>query len=166
MRLCTVMTTTPNPYAADLGNHDALEALVETPERIRDAVAGWTPAQFERTYAPGKWSIRKVLIHLAQTELALGSRARFALTERAYVAQPFSQDAWLAVDETIDGATALDVYTTLRRMNAAMFRGLPPGQIDRRFSHPEYGVLTVRWIASQMAGHDIHHLKQIASIED
>jgi hypothetical protein len=160
------MTTTPNPYAADLGDLDALEALVETPARIRDAVAGWTPAQFERTYAPGKWSIRKVLIHLAQTELALGSRARFALTERTYVAQPFSQDAWLAVDETIDAAAALDVYMTLRRMNAAMFRGLPAGQIDRRFSHPEYGVLTVRWIANQMAGHDIHHLKQIASVEE
>jgi hypothetical protein len=159
------MSTTPNPYADDLGDREALDALGETPELIRRAVAGWTEAQFGRTYAPGKWSIRKVLIHLAQTELALGTRARFALSDREYVAQPFSQDAWLPLDGSIDAATALDVYTTLRRMNSAMFQGLPPGQLDRRFSHPEYGVLTVRWIANQMAGHDIHHLKQIESID-
>lgn len=158
------MTVTPNPYAADLGDRDALEALGETPERIRAALAGWTDAQFEGTYAPGKWSIRKVLIHLAQTELALGTRARFALSAQAYTAQPFSQDDWLPLDASIDAATALDVYTTLRRMNVAMFRGLPPGEIDREFAHPEYGTLTVRWIANQMAGHDIHHLKQIESM--
>jgi hypothetical protein len=158
------MTTIPNPYAADLGEHDALVALGETPARIRQAVAGWTDAQFERTYAPGKWSIRKVLVHLAQTELALGTRARFALSEAGYVAQPFSQDHWLPLDEAMDASTALDVYTTLRRMNVGMFRRLPAGRIDCEFSHPEYGTLTVRWIASQMAGHDIHHLKQIESV--
>ena len=64
------MTTPPNPYSADLGNRDALQALGDTPERIRAAVENWTEAQFEGTYAPGKWSFRTVLIHLAQTELA------------------------------------------------------------------------------------------------
>jgi hypothetical protein len=32
-------------------------------------------------------------------------------------------------------------------------------------THPEYGTLTVWWIAEQIAGHDIHHLKQLASIQ-
>jgi hypothetical protein len=155
---------TPNPYASDLGSRDALEALGDTPGRIRNAVAGWTDTQFERTYAPGKWSIRKVLVHLAQTELALGTRVRFALSEPGYTAQPFSQDAWLPLDAGIDAPTALDLYTTLRRVNLVMFRALTPDQIDREFSHPEYGTLTVRWVANQMAGHDIHHLKQIQSI--
>src|SRR3954453_23765550 len=102
------MTTAPNPYASDLGNRDTLEALGDTPERIAPAVKGWTAAQFERTYAPGKWSIRKILIHLAQTELALGSRARFALTVPRYTAQAFSQDDCLPLDAGIDGPAALD----------------------------------------------------------
>jgi hypothetical protein len=158
------MTTTPNPYAADLGNRDALEALDDTPGRIRAAVTGWTSAQFERTYAPGKWSVRKILIHLAQTELALGSRARFALTQQDYTAQPFSQDDWLPLDAQIDGPAALDAYTSLRRLNVAMFRAMSPAALDREFAHPEYGRLPVRWILNQMAGHDIHHLKQITLV--
>jgi hypothetical protein len=32
------------------------------------------------------------------------------------------------------------------------------------FSHPEYGALTIDWIIHQMAGHGIHHLKQLESI--
>jgi hypothetical protein len=161
-----VTTTTPNPYAEDLGNRDALDALRETPARIRAAVEHWTDAQFERSYAPGKWSIREVLIHLAQTELALTTRARFALTQPGYTAQAFSQDDWMPIDAQCDARTALDAYTTLRRFNVAMFRSLTPALRSRTFTHPEYGLLTVDWIANQMAGHDIHHLKQIETLTD
>jgi hypothetical protein len=156
-----LMTTTPNPCAADLGNCDALEALSDTPGQIRSLVERWSDADFERSYAPGKWSIRKVLIHLAQTELALPTRVRFALSQQGYTAQAFSQDDWLPLDEKADARTALDTYTALRRFNVAMFRSLTSAQRDRTFTHPEYGQLTVWWVANQLAGHDIHHLKQI-----
>lgn len=155
------MTTTPNPYAADLGTRDALEALADTPERIRAAVQNWTDAQFEGSYAPGKWSIRQVLIHLAQTELALTTRVRFALSQADYAAQAFAQDDWIPLDAQADARTALEAYTALRRFNLAMFRSLTPAQRGRTFTHPEYGTLTVDWVAHQIAGHDIHHLKQI-----
>jgi uncharacterized damage-inducible protein DinB len=153
-----------NPYGMDLGARNPLEALAETPGRIRDAVTGWSESDFERTYAPGKWSFRKVLVHLAQTELALPTRARFALSEDRYAAQPFSQDAWMAVDHRADARTALDAYLALRQFNLALWRALTPEQLARPFTHPEYGELTVGWIMAQMAGHDIHHLKQFASI--
>ena len=45
-----------------------------------------------------------------------------------------------------------------------MWRKLTPEQLGRRFSHPEYGELTVAWIMAQMAGHDIHHLQQLETI--
>jgi hypothetical protein len=156
--------TAANPYAADLGGRPALEALSETPFRIQALVEPWTADRFERSYAPGKWSARRILVHLAQSELALPTRARFALSQPDYVAQSFSQDDWLPLDDACDARTALDAYVTLRRMNLAMWRALAPAQIDRTFSHPEYGTLTVGWIMAQMAGHDIHHLRQIERI--
>lgn len=156
--------TTPNPYDADLGGRDALQALAETPGRLRELVERWGEDRFERSYAPGKWTARQVIIHLAQTELALGTRARFALSQDGYTAQPFSQDDWLPLDDSVDGRTALDAYTSVRRLNLAMFRSAPAERLDRAFEHPEYGRLTVRWIMEQMAGHDIHHLKQVERI--
>ena len=55
------------PYTKELGDRDPVVALHETPDRIRALASQWSPAQFERTYAPGKWSGRQILIHLAQT---------------------------------------------------------------------------------------------------
>lgn len=154
-----------NPYAADLGSGDPLKALGDTPRRIRAVVAKWSRKQWERTYAPGKWSARRVLIHLAQAELALTTRVRFAASQDGYVAQPFDQDAWLALDDHADGPTALDAYTALRRLNLAMFKGMTPAQRKREFTHPEYGPLTPAWVMAQLAGHDIHHLKQLKAIK-
>jgi uncharacterized damage-inducible protein DinB len=160
------MTTPPNPYGHDLGDRHALEAFAATPDTIRTLVGGWSAEQWNRSYAPGKWSARQILIHLAQTELALTTRARFALTQADYLAQPFSQDDWIPLDASPDARTALDAYTSLRRFNVAMFRSLSPAQLDRPFRHPEYGELTVGWILAQMAGHDIHHLKQLELIAE
>jgi DinB superfamily len=153
-----------NPYASDLGSREPLDALAETPGRIHQLVERWGEDHFERTYAPGKWTARKILVHLAPTELALGTRVRFALSQEGYSAQPFSQDDWIPLDERVDARTALETYVTVRRLNLAMFRTLTPDQQNRSFNHPEYGELTVGWVMAQMAGHDIHHLKQLEQV--
>jgi hypothetical protein len=127
-------------------------------------VEPWSAETFERSYAPGKWSARQILVHLAQTELALGARARFALTQPGYAAQAFSQDDWMPVDGDADARTALGAYTALRGLNLEMWKRLTPVHLERAISHPEYGELTVGWIKSQMAGHDIHHWKQLQAI--
>jgi hypothetical protein len=153
-----------NPYAEDLGDRDPYQALGETPQRIESIVHGWNDALFERSYAPGKWSARQILVHLAQTELGLSTRARFALTADDYTAEPFDQDAWMPLDEPTEARTALGAYLALRAFNLAMWKRLSEQQRQRPFAHPEFGALTVDWIAAQMAGHDIHHLKQFEAI--
>jgi DinB family protein len=153
-----------NPYERDLGGRVALEALADTPERIRQLVERWRDDQFERSYEPGKWTARQVLVHLAQIELALGTRSRFALTQAGYTAQPFSQDDWMALEGILDAGTALAAYVSMRRMNLAMWRTLTPERLDRPFAHPEYGEITVAWTMAMMAGHDIRHLQQLKTI--
>jgi hypothetical protein len=156
----------PNPYGSDLGDRNPLDALDETPGKIRQLVESWNADRFEKSYAPGKWSARRLLVHLAQTELALGTRVRFALSQNGYAAQAFSQDDWLPIDDGVDARTALEAYVNLRRMNVAMFRRLTPSQRERTFSHPEYGSLTVWWVANQMAGHDLHHLVHLQQVRE
>jgi len=152
------------PYSNDLGERDPLVALGETPERIRAAAGSWSPAELERSYAPGKWSARQILIHLAQTELALGNRARMALSTPSYVAQAFDQDRWIARDGALSGKDALEAFLAMSRMNRGLFESLSAADRAVALSHPEYGQLTVDWIIHQMAGHQIHHLKQLERI--
>ena len=152
------------PYTADLANREPIDAMRDSTDRIRALTARWTAAEFERPYAPGKWSARQVLIHLAQTELALGTRARLALTTPNYVAQAFDQDRWIALDAAMSGREALDAFVAVSAMNRAFFQALSAADRATTLSHPEYGALTVDWILHQMAGHQIHHLKQLEAI--
>jgi hypothetical protein len=152
------------PYSSDLGNREPLAAIRDTAARIRELAGGWSPAQYERSYAPGKWSARQILTHLAQSELALGNRARMALATPGYVAQAFDQDVWMARESAVSGSDALNAFLALVALNGALFGGLPSKDRETPLTHPEYGALTVDWIIHQMAGHQIHHLVQLEQI--
>jgi hypothetical protein len=158
------MTAPTTPYTGDLAGRDPLAAIRDTMDRFRAVARGWAPDRFERSYASGKWSARQILTHLAQTELALGTRARMAISTPGYVAQAFDQDQWVARETRIGGAEALDTFLALARMNVLFFDGLSTEDRATPLSHPEYGQLTVDWIIHQMAGHQVHHLRQLERI--
>src|SRR5438094_749750 len=48
------------PYTKHLGDREPIASMRETSERIRSLTSGWSPQQFERTYAPGKWTARPI----------------------------------------------------------------------------------------------------------
>jgi DinB superfamily len=165
------------PYTKDLGDREPIGAIRDSAGRYQRLLSGWTPAQFERTYAPGKWTARQILIHLAQSELALGTRARMALSTPNYEAQAFNQDRWMEIESGgsgrssgsggsrgLSGGEARDVLLALITMNQTFFAGLSPAELATTLSHPEYGTLTVDWILNQLAGHQIHHLAQLEQI--
>jgi hypothetical protein len=96
--------------------------------------------------------------------MALGARARMALATPNYVAQPFDQDQWVALEARLGGRDALDAFYAASQMNVTLFGSLSTTQRAITLSHPEYGGLTVDWIIHQMAGHQIHHLRQLEAI--
>lgn len=153
-----------NPYGHVLGDRDPFTALGETPQRIRALIERWPDSRFDESYAPGKWSGREILLHLAHTEMAFGSRARLALSTKNYVVQPFDQDTWMKAEPPVDGPDAFDAYCALRKLNLAFFRHLTPEQRATTFSHPERGTITLNWIIALLAGHDIHHLWQLEKV--
>ena len=147
-----------NPYAADLGDMDVMRALADTPERLRSLAGRLTPAQFDRSYAPGKWTAAQLIVHLAQCEVVFGSRVRMALTHDGYVVQPFDQDAWLLREAGTDGLEAFRAYYAMRQLNLRLFATLSPEERRRPLTHPERGPMIVEWILESLAGHERHHL--------
>jgi hypothetical protein len=152
------------PYSHHLAGRDPIEAMRDTSERLERLTSGWSAEQFERRADPDKWSARQQFIHLAQTELALGARARMALTTPQYTAQPFDQDKWISRESGLGGSEAVAAFRAVARMNAALFESLSSADREVVLSHPEYGTLTVDWIIHRMAGHQIHHLRQLEAI--
>lgn len=152
-----------NPYERFVKG-DVLACLRETPARIEALTGAWTPADFERSYAPGKWSARIILIHLAQAELVFSTRLRFALAQPGYVVQPFDQDPWAAIERDAPADAALAAYLGVRRLNTPLWQSLTPDQRRQRFRHPEHGEIDVEWQLRLIAGHELNHLPQLETI--
>lgn len=151
-------------YSRYLGDLEPVETMRRNVARIRALVSDWTPAQFDRTYAAGKWSARQILTHLAHTELALGTRARMALTIPNYAAQSFDQARWITREGDVSGRDALEAFAALSRFNTTLFESLSDEDRQTSMSHPEYGSISVDWIIHLLPGHQLHHLQQLEQI--
>jgi len=106
-----------NPYAKFLGSRSAREVISETPARLEALANQLGPDGLERIPAPGKWSARDIICHLADCEIVFAFRLRQALAQDHHVIQPFDQDAWAAPYQTLDARAALGVFTSVRRWN-------------------------------------------------
>jgi hypothetical protein len=157
------MAPTTN-YSKDLGDREPLGVMRESGARLAALTRRWSAADFERPYAPGKWTARQIVTHLAQTELALGVRARMALATPNYTAQAFDQDLWIGRETRLSGSDAVAAFAAICGMNLALFEGLSQADREIAMAHPEYGSITVDWIIHTLAGHQIHHLAQLVPL--
>src|SRR5687768_6200690 len=155
----------PTPYAHYLNGRDPVDVMAETIVKTRAAVSRFRPQDFERSHAPGKWTARELLIHLAHGEIVFGTRVRFALTSDNYVVQPFDQDAWMTLDQKgLDGQAALALFSFSRAFNLGLFKRLSKDERAKTFTHPERGQISVEDILIMTAGHELHHLAQLEVI--
>ena len=152
--------TTLNPYAPELANHDTVHVLAATPDRLQAAYSALSPEQLETPPAPGKWTPREVLAHLADCEIAFGFRLRQAAAG-VLVIQPFEQDDWARQYRAYTVPAAMETFRALRAWNLAFIRSLTEDQKVLPVTHPERGTMTVWTIVETMAGHDLHHLERL-----
>jgi hypothetical protein len=153
-----------NPYAHCLGEQDARAVLAATPGLLHTAVCALTPEQIEAPYAPGKWSPREIVVHLAECELAFSFRMRQALVDNPPMAQPFDQTAWSKHYAPYDVPSALELFRATRGWNMKLIGGLSAADFAREFEFPGRGTLTFMTILETMAGHDLNHLPQIQGL--
>src|SRR5262249_42236165 len=106
-----------NPYAGFLAGADPLDVLPTTAGRLRGYLDRLGSARVEQKPAPGKWSVREVFCHLADTEIVFAFRLRQALAEPHHVIQPFEQDDWAKTYSAFGATSALAVFETVRQWN-------------------------------------------------
>lgn len=153
----------PNPYAVALGDHDPVEVIVSTPERLKALLDRSSAEQIEKRPAPGKWSVREIVAHLADCEIAFGFRLRQGAAG-VELLQPFEQDDWARNYAAYECSAAMRTFGALRAWNVALVGSLTGEQKARVVNHPERGKMTVWTIVETMAGHDLHHLNRLEKL--
>lgn len=111
-------------------------------------------------YAPGKWSVREVVGHVIDSERIFAYRAlRFARNDRTELAG-FEPDDYMPAAR-FDRRPWPDLLAELelvRRANVFMFRGFDDEAWLRRGVASE-NEMSVRALAYNIAGHELHHMK-------
>src|SRR5579863_10079088 len=124
-----------NPYARFLTGVPPWEVIDETAGKLKFLLERLGP-RVEEVPAPGKWSARQILCHLADCEIVFAYRIRQALTQEHHVIQPFDQDQWATLYEACDAHTALAVFSAVRDWNTRLISGLSPGHLEKKLTHP------------------------------
>ena len=150
-----------NPYASYLNEADPVSVLEQTAKRLRTLTTPLGEGQIESAPAPGKWSIREIVAHLADCEIVFGFRLRQILSLSGPELQPFDQEAWSERYSAYSFQSALVVFEALRGWNADLIRATSTIDRARPAHHPEHGPLTFWTIVETMAGHDINHLQRL-----
>ncbi len=150
-----------------LGDRDPLEVLAATPDALDGAVRGLSDEALSRREAEGKWSVRHVLRHLADSEIVWGYRLRLVLAQERPRLSGFDQDAWadrLGYADA-DAGEAMEEFRVLRRGHLRLLEPASPADLRRVGLHDERGEETVGHMIRLYAGHDLLHLRQIERIK-
>ena len=145
---------------------EVIQVLESTAARLTEISKSLGGQRINQAPAPGKWSPREIIAHLADCEITFAFRYRQALGEDNHVIQPFDQDKWAKSYAAYDAAQALSTFAALRNWNLTLIRSLGPEQLSKAVSHPERGNMVVRTIVETAAGHDLNHLRQLEAISN
>ena len=149
-----------------VGEKNPVDVLEQTPSALRRAVDGLSERQMGEPEAPGKWSVRQVLRHLADAELVWGYRLRMVLAQDRPPLTGYDQDLWAERFRyhEADVEQALAEFAALRRGNLRLVVRASRDDLKRVGVHAERGEESVEHVIRLNAGHDLLHLKQIDRI--
>lgn len=151
---------------AQVAGDDAIAALATQRDTVLALLAPLTDAAVDGvTYAPGKWTLKDVVCHLADDErifayrllcIARGDmRALAGFDERLYAAgAAASLRPW---------TTLLADYAAVRQSTLTLLEGLPPHAWARSGEVNGYEA-SVRGLAFHIAGHELRHLRAIRAL--
>jgi hypothetical protein len=145
-----------------------LERFRRGPELIAMALTGVFGNEEDFVAAPGKWSIRQIAAHLADSEIVAAHRIRQVLAEENPVLTWFDEKLW-AVNLDYARRKPKQCLETLRHLRAGTYEllhGIPEAAFERVGNHSTFGPKTVRKLVEDYAAHVESHARQIQEVRD
>jgi hypothetical protein len=130
--------------------------------QVASALEGATDVELDRRPAPGKWTSREIVHHLADSEMTSAIRLRRLLAEDRPVIVGYDQEEFarkLHYDRPI--GDSLDALKAARATTGAILDRMTEEEWAREGTHSESGRYTVLQWLQIYAEHVHNHLAQI-----
>ena len=150
-----------NPYASYLDGRDPVEIMQATPGDLQRLFACVSAEQMNEPTAPGKWSLREILAHLADCEVVWAFRVRQAFETPGATVTPFDQDVWAARYSAYSADVAMAAFLSLRAWNLALLTTVTNAEKSNLLTHPERGTFPLTELLESIAGHDRNHIVRL-----
>lgn len=151
-------------YVNLVPNEDPLHLLDKQTYTLEGLLENLTEEQAGFAYAEGKWSIKQVVGHLADTERILSYRALCFSRQEQQPLPGFNENLYVAQANFPHRPLAdlLQDCRVVRQATLSLFRGMDEEMLSRTGT-ANNNLLSVRALAYIIAGHELHHLAILRS---
>ena len=135
-----------------------LKHLEDGFENVKKLILSLPEEKLLHKYAPEKWTIKELLVHIVDAERIYGYRALcFARNEKTPL-PGFEQDDYVAFSSANERSieSILKEYQAVRSATIALFEGFDDEALSRHGIANE-NKATVRALGYDIAGHELHH---------
>ena len=146
-------------YISKVPGEDALKALASLTEESTSLLKTLDADQWVYRYAPGKWSVKDMILHLVDSERVFAYRMLRLSRKDATPMPGFEQDDYVpvAAADQLDPGQIIEQYITARSATMSLLSSLREDQLDFR-GEASAAPITARALAWIIAGHEIHHI--------
>jgi uncharacterized damage-inducible protein DinB len=149
-----------NPaYIANVGDNDVISALENQLAITCNLFSTLPPGKADYAYDTGKWTLKEVLGHMADTERIMSYRLlRFARNDGAEL-RGFNENDYVANARfaTREMSDLLEEYVLVRKANLHLFKSLNDDE-KQRSGIANGKPVTVNALLYVIAGHELHHI--------
>jgi uncharacterized damage-inducible protein DinB len=145
-------------YVNLVGNSPILEILGSLKESTYNFFVGMDPGKADYVYAEGKWTVKQVLGHMADTERVFAYRA-LAFSREATELPGFDQDVYME-KATFNDRPLEDIaneFKTVRESSLYLFSSMTEEQSTQK-GIASGNPVSVRALAYLIAGHELYHI--------
>ncbi len=139
-------------------------SLLSSWQHAENFFANLTDADGDTAYAAGKWTVKQMLLHLADAERIFLYRALRIARKDTRELSGFDENSYADAAEVGHRTLTdvLDEWRTTRLASLSFYKGLDPIALTRRGT-VNGGASSVRALAFIMAGHGEHHINVLIS---
>jgi hypothetical protein len=144
------------------GREDLIERFRQGADAVSAALEGLRDGEVDAAEAPGEWSVRQIVHHLADTELMRGARLFRLLTHDHPAIDEFDEGAFaerLHYERDVDSSLA--AFVALRESLSSLLKRLSEEEWRRAGVHTELGLYGVETVVERGVSHAADHAEQI-----